>query len=49
MARDYIFSDNPQAYEEIDGSGVGKDFITSSITTASTAVIHQIDNVLRFE
>ncbi|HKJ42478.1 MAG TPA: hypothetical protein VKA27_10320 [Sunxiuqinia sp.] len=49
MARDYIFSDNPQAYKEIDGTGSGKDFTSSSITTSSTAVIHQIDNVLRFE
>ena len=29
MARDYIFSDNPQAYADINGSGVGKDFTTS--------------------
>jgi uncharacterized surface protein with fasciclin (FAS1) repeats len=49
MTRDYVFSDNPQAYSEIDGSGVGKPFESSSITTASTAVIHQIDSVLRFE
>jgi uncharacterized surface protein with fasciclin (FAS1) repeats len=49
MVRDYIFNDNPQAFQEIDGSGTGRDFITSSITTSSTAVIHQIDNVLRFE
>lgn len=49
MVRDYVFSDNPQAFREIDGSGSGSDFNTSSITTSSTAVIHQIDNVLRFE
>ncbi len=49
MARDYIFSDNPQAYREIDGTGTGKEFTTSSVTTSSTAVIHQIDNVLMFE
>lgn len=47
MTRDYIFSDNPQSYEEIDGSGTGSPFTSSSITTSSTAVIHQIDNVLR--
>lgn len=49
MARDYIFSDNPQAYEEADETGEGLKFVTSSITTSSTAVIHQIDKVLNFE
>jgi len=49
MTRDYIFSGNPLSYREIDGSGTGLDFASSSITTSSTAVIHQIDNVLRFE
>lgn len=49
LARDYIFSDNPQAFKEIDGTGTGKAFTSSEITTSSTAVIHQIDNVLRFE
>ena len=49
MARDYIFSDNPLAYAEIDGTGSGIDFNSSRITTSSTIVIHQIDNVLRFE
>lgn len=49
LARDHIFSDIPQAFREIDGSGTGDEFIVSRITTASTAVIHQIDNVLRFE
>lgn len=49
LTRDYIFSGNPQAYREIDGTGAGSDFSNSSIVTSSTAVIHQIDNVLRFE
>lgn len=49
LTRDYIFSGNPQAYKEIDGSGSGADFSNSSIITSSTAVIHQIDNILRFE
>jgi uncharacterized surface protein with fasciclin (FAS1) repeats len=49
MTRDYIFSGNPQAYREIDGTGAGTEFSNSSIVTSSTAVIHQIDNVLRFE
>ncbi|MBN2698749.1 MAG: fasciclin domain-containing protein [Bacteroidales bacterium] len=49
MTRDYIFNDNPLAYKEVDGTGAGKEFATSAIFTSSTAVIHQIDNVLRFE
>lgn len=49
LTRDYIFSGNPQAYKEIDGTGAGADFSNSSIVTSSTAVIHQIDNILRFE
>jgi len=49
IARDYIFNDNPQVFKEVDGTGTGKEFYSSSITTSSTAVIHQIDNVLRFE
>jgi uncharacterized surface protein with fasciclin (FAS1) repeats len=49
LTRDYIFSGNPQSYKEIDGTGAGADFSNSSIVTSSTAIIHQIDNVLRFE
>lgn len=49
LTRDYIFNNNPLAFKEIDGTGIGSDFVSSSITTSSTAVIHQIDNVLRFE
>jgi hypothetical protein len=49
LTRDYIFNDNPQSYKEIDGSGAGKEFSSSSITTSSTAVIHQIDHILRFQ
>lgn len=49
LTRDYVFSSNPQAYREIDGTGAGTEFSSSSIITSSTAVIHQIDNVLRFE
>ena len=49
MTRDYIFSGNPQAYREIDGTGAGSEFSNSAIITSSTAVIHQIDNILRFE
>lgn len=49
LTRDYVFSSNPQAFREIDGTGAGTEFSSSSIITSSTAVIHQIDNVLRFE
>ena len=49
MARDYIFNANPQTYLEADGTGVGLQFENSEITTSSSSVIHQIDNVLRFE
>ncbi len=49
MARDYVFNGNPQAYLEVDGTGVGLPFENTEITTSSSAVIHQIDNVLRFE
>ena len=49
MARDYIFNASPQSYLEADGSGVGLPFENSEITTSSSSVIHQIDNVLRFE
>jgi len=50
MARDYVFNDNPSGFDEIDGTGSGsKSFTSSRIITSSTAVIHQIDNVLKFE
>ncbi|MFA9390809.1 MAG: hypothetical protein ACERKD_13440 [Prolixibacteraceae bacterium] len=49
MARDYIFNNLPSTFNEIDGSGVGTQFSSSIIYTSSTAVIHQIDNILRFE
>jgi uncharacterized surface protein with fasciclin (FAS1) repeats len=49
MARDFIFSNKPSAFKEIDGSGTGSGFYSSTIVTSSTAVIHQIDNVLTFE
>lgn len=49
LTRDYIFSGNPQSFREIDGTGAGSDFSNSSVVTSSTAVIHQIDNILRFE
>jgi uncharacterized surface protein with fasciclin (FAS1) repeats len=49
ITRDYIFSDSPSKYKEIDGSGSGNLYNTSQITTSSTAVIHQIDNVLIYK
>jgi len=49
MTRDYIFNNLPTTFREIDGSGNGTLFTSSSIFTSSTAVIHQIDNILRFE
>lgn len=49
MVRDYIFNNLPSNFAEIDGSGVGTQFSSSTIYTSSTAVIHQVDNVLRFE
>lgn len=49
LVRDYVFSNNPLSYEEIDGTGSGDAFANSRITTSSTAVIHQIDKVLKFE
>ena len=49
MARDFIFGDKPATFKEVDGSGTGALFETTTIVTSSTAVIHQIDNVLTFQ
>jgi uncharacterized surface protein with fasciclin (FAS1) repeats len=49
ITRDYIFNANPGTYKEIDGSGSGTGYSSSSIYTSSTAVLHQIDKVLLFE
>lgn len=49
LTRDYIFNDLPSNFAEIDESGSGAQFSNSTIFTSSTAVIHQIDNILRFE
>ncbi|MGQ1945544.1 hypothetical protein ACT3CD_00410 [Geofilum sp. OHC36d9] len=48
ITRDYIFNVNPLTYKEIDGSGTGNAYSGSRITTSSSAVIHQVDNVLIF-
>lgn len=49
MTRDFVFSNKPSAYKNVDGTGTGLEFATSTITTSSTAVIHQIDAVLDFQ
>lgn len=49
MTRDYIFNNSPDYFNQIDGSSLGEDFDESRIVTSSTAVLHQIDNVLKFE
>ena len=49
MTRDFVFSNKLSAYKDIDGTGTGAEFSTSSIYTSSTAVIHQIDAVLNFQ
>jgi len=51
IAKDYIFSKVPSAFKNVDGSGASTaaTFISSSITTSASAVIHQIDNVLTFQ
>jgi uncharacterized surface protein with fasciclin (FAS1) repeats len=51
IAKDYIFDKLPAGYKNIDGTGAssGTLFNTSIITTSSSAVIHEIDNVLTFE
>lgn len=50
ITRDFIFNGDPVKYKEADGSGSGANlYNTSRITTSSTAVIHQIDNVLMYK
>jgi len=49
MTRDYVFNKTPSAFKDIDGTGSGDSYSASLITTSSTAVIHQIDNVLTFQ
>lgn len=49
MTRDFVFNNKPSAFKNIDGTGAGNAFNTSSIYTSSTAVIHQIDAVLNFK
>ncbi len=49
MTRDYVFNNRPSAFKNADGTGVGLAYTSSNILTSSTAVIHQIDNILNFE
>lgn len=49
MTRDFVFSNKPSAFKNVDGTGTGLEFSTSTIYTSSTAVIHQIDAVLTFK
>lgn len=49
FVRDYVFNNDPISFKEIDGTGIGSSYYTSQIVTSSTAVIHQIDNILKFE
>jgi hypothetical protein len=49
LTRDYVFNNTPAAFKEIDGTGTGTDFNSSQIYTSSTAVIHQIDDILEFK
>jgi len=45
MTRDYVFSLDPKKLTSLTSA----DYSSSSITTSSTAVIHQINKVLRFQ
>jgi len=45
MTRDYVFNIDPSGVTSLTTNP----YMTSEITTSSTAVIHQIDKVLRFE
>jgi len=49
MTRDFVFNNKPSTFKNVDGTGTGSDFGSSSIYTSSTAVIHQIDEVLNFK
>lgn len=49
MTRDFVFNNKPSAFKNVDGTGTGAEFSSSVITTSSTAVIHQINNVLIFQ
>jgi uncharacterized surface protein with fasciclin (FAS1) repeats len=51
VAKDYQFARLPSAYRNVDGTGPvsGAAFNTSMISTSSSVVVHQINNILTFE
>jgi uncharacterized surface protein with fasciclin (FAS1) repeats len=51
IAKDYLFAKLPTAYKNVDGTGPlsGSNFNTSLISTSSSVVVHQINNILTFE
>ena len=49
LTRDYVFNNRPSNFKNPDGTGAGQDYATTSIITSSTAVIHQINKVLKFQ
>lgn len=51
VAKDYLFAKLPSTYKNVDGTGPlsGAAFNTSLISTSSSVVVHQINNILTFE
>lgn len=49
LTRDFVFNNRPSAFRNVDGTGAGQDYATSMIITSSTAVVHQINQVLNFK
>lgn len=49
VVKDYIFDKILSQYKNVDGTGAGSAFNTSRITTGSSAVIHQINDVLTYQ
>lgn len=51
IAKDYLFAKLPSTYKNVDGTGPlsGSVFNTSLISTSSSVVVHQINNILTFE
>lgn len=48
VAKDYVFDKLLTSYKNVDGTGTGNAFSSSKIVTGSSAVIHQVDNVLTY-
>jgi uncharacterized surface protein with fasciclin (FAS1) repeats len=51
VAKDYLFAKLPTTYKNVDGTGAvsGTAFNTSLISTSSSIVVHQVNNILTFE